>query len=140
MNKRCFRQNNLNTMCLRLFFTSCTTNEISSSCNHYRLSSFFTICWGGGAKQSFFSTIDNCGQVSHTFRSDLHIYVLYQIFHFINSLKVKYDKRFKGEKHNNVEKNNIKLTEYNGGLELTCDYWLWILEKAFQFLWIIANH
>lgn len=42
--------------------------------------------------------------------------------HFINLLKVKYDKRFKGEKHNNVEKNNIKLTEYNGGLELTCDY------------------
>lgn len=28
----------------------------------------------------------------------------------------------KGKKHNNVEKNNIKLTEYNGGLELTCDY------------------
>lgn len=30
---------------------------------------------------------------------------------------MKYDKRFKGEKHNNVEKNNIKLTEYNGGLD-----------------------
>lgn len=140
MNKRCFRQNNLNTMCLRLFLLHATRMKflLLATITVYLLFSLFV--GGGGAKQSFFSTIDNCGQVSHTFRSDLHIYVLYQIFHFINLLKVKYDKRFKGEKHNNVEKNNIKLTEYNGGLELTCDYWLWILEKAFQFLWIIANH
>lgn len=135
MNKRCFRQNNLNTMCLRLFLLHAQRMKflLLSTISVYLL--FFTICWGGGLNNLFFSTIDNCTRSVQTY-----IYVLYQIFNFINLLKVKYDKRFKGEKHNNVEKNNIKLTEYNGGLELTCDYWLWILEKAFQFLWIIASH